>query len=304
MSPLHALILPRLTVKHPAMTDQPAANTEQKHIIDVLIEERARHLLTRPIAWSMIKRIIYPLLKYRTAVRMADEIADLSAKEVLEHVSGLLDVRLNVEGTERIPREGRFMLVANHPTGIADGVAVYDALKPVRPDMCFFANRDALRVNPNLEEMIIPIEWVVDTRTPTKMRELVRRMTRAFKSDNAIIMFPSGRLAIPTWRGVREQDWFGTTVNLARRHSTPLLPLYMSGRNSLIYHLFHLTSAELRDMTLFNELLNKRGYLFNLTFGPMIEPDQLEGDPTEVAAKLKAYVEDDLSQDPSAAFRP
>jgi len=276
----------------------------EKHIVDVLIEERARHLLDRPVAWSLIKRIIYPILKYDTAIEMADAIADKDAREVMDFVSALLSVRLNVTGVENIPREGRFLLVSNHPTGIADGIAVYDALKDIRPDMCFFANRDALRVNPKLEEMIIPVEWVVDTRTPAKMREMVRRMTRAFEEDGAIIMFPSGRLALPTWSGIREQDWFGTTVNLARRHNTRVVPLHMTGRNSLLYYFFHLTSSELRDMTLFNELLNKKNYPFDMTFGPVIDPALLEGDPTEMAAKLKCYVEDELSQDPHARFTP
>lgn len=284
-------------------SDLPVSDAD-RHIVDVLIEERARHLLKRPRTWALIKRLIYPLLKYETAVQMADAIADREAREVMDHVSGLLDVRLNVTGAENIPREGRFLLVANHPTGIADGVAVYDALKPIRPDMCFFANRDAIRVNPKLEDMIIPVEWVVDTRTPAKMREMVRRMTRAFQDDGAIIMFPSGRLALPTWKGLREQDWFGTTVNLARRHNTTVIPLHMTGRNSLLYYFFHLTSPELRDMTLFNELLNKKNYLFNMTFGAPIDPTLLEGDATEMAARLKSYVEDELSQDPQARFTP
>jgi len=284
-------------------SDLPVPDPDS-HIVDVLIEERARHLLARPRTWAMVKRLIYPILKYRTAIQMADAIADKDAREVMEHVSALLSVRLNVTGAENIPREGRFLLVANHPTGIADGVAVYDALKPIRPDMCFFANRDAIRVNPKLEEMIIPVEWVVDTRTPTKMREMIRRMTRAFKEDGAIIMFPSGRLALPTWKGLREQDWFGTTVNLARRHNTTVIPLHMSGRNSLLYYFFHLTSPELRDMTLFNELLNKKNYPFDMTFGAPIAPTHLEGDATEMAARLKSYVEDELSQDPQARFTP
>jgi len=286
------------------MSEDHTPAEEGKHIVDVLIEERARHWLDRPRAWALIKRIIYPILKYDHAVEMADAIAHMSAADVLAFVSELLSVRLNITGAENIPRNGRFMLVANHPTGIADGVAVYDALKPIRPDMCFFANRDALRINPKLEEMIIPVEWVLDTRTKAKMREMVRRMMEAFKSDNAIVMFPSGRLALPTLRGVREQDWFGTTVNLARRNKTPLVPLFMTGRNSFLYYLFHLTSPELRDMTLFNELLNKKNYLFNMTFGPPIEPELLEGDPTEVAERLKSYVEDELSQDPLKSFTP
>jgi hypothetical protein len=45
-------------------------------------------------------------------------------------------------------------VVCNHPTGIADGVAVYDVLKAVRPDLCFYANSDAHRVSPRLGEVL------------------------------------------------------------------------------------------------------------------------------------------------------
>ncbi len=274
------------------------------HIVDVLIEERAQQLMKRPMVWSIVKRIIYPLLRYGDAVTMADAVAYQPADRALEYVSDLLTVQLELTGKENIPHEGRFILAANHPTGIADGVAVYDALKDIRPDMCFFANRDALRVNPLFEERIIPVEWVMDERNKAKTRDMVKRMVRAFRDENAVIMFPSGRLALPTKGGIREQDWFGTTVNIARRNNAPIIPTYMGGRNSWLYYLFHLTNNELRDMTLFNELLNKKNYRFPITFGAPIGPDRLEGDPHEVAQELKSFVEDELARDPRAVFRP
>jgi len=283
--------------------DPNAAETSEKHIVDVMIEERAEHLISYPILWNCARRLLLPLLRYKTAVAMADAIADMHAREVMEHVSNLLTVQINRIGVENIPKNGRFMLVSNHPTGIADGVAVYDALKDIRPDMCFFANRDALRVAAKLEEMIIPVEWVMDSRTKAKTRDMVKRMMRAFKDENAVIMFPSGKLARPSWQGLREHGWMSTTVNLARRNKAPIVPLHISGRNSLLYYLFCLTNNELRDITLFNELLNKKNYPFTMTFGAPIAPDALDGDPDEVMTALRKFVEDDLSQDPGAIFR-
>lgn len=281
-----------------------APDSGGKHIVDVLIEERARHLLHQPLVWALVRHLIYPLLRYRSAVGMAEKIAPMSGAEVMAFVSGILRLRLSLQGTENIPRAGRFILISNHPTGIADGVAVYDALKGIRADMCFFANRDALRICPRLEEMIIPVEWVEATRSKAKTREMVKRMVRAFREENAIIMFPAGRPAVPGFQGLREREWFGTIVTLARRRNTPILPLYMSGRNSLLYYFFHLTSSELRDMTLFKELLNKKNYPFSMTFGPLIQPEAFDGDPSELAARLKTYVEDELSKDPAKAFVP
>ena len=57
------------------------------------------------------------------------------------------------------------MIVANHPTGLADGSIVLAALKPIRTDVEIMANADACRVNPRFAEVIIPVEWVQDKRS-------------------------------------------------------------------------------------------------------------------------------------------
>ncbi len=278
------------------------AAPETKHIVDVLIEERARHLLHMPVVWPLVQHLGYPLLKYKSAVEMADAIAAMSGREVMDHVSGLLNLHLTITGADHIPREGKFMLVANHPTGIADGIAVYDALKPIRPDMVFFANRDALRVSPGLDDIIIPIEWVVSERSAAKSRETVKRMVRAFRDESVVVMFPSGKLAQPKLSGIREEPWASTVVNLARRNNTPIVPLYMRGRNSLLYYFLCLANRELRDMTLFNELLNKTQYPFQLTFGAPIPPEALGKDGSGTTERLKSFVEFELARNPAATF--
>ena len=75
-----------------------------------------------------------------------------------------------MRGLHHLPRTGRCVIVANHPTGIADGIAVHDALKAARPDMVFYANSDAHRVSPRLSETLIPVEWVEKKRTRERTR--------------------------------------------------------------------------------------------------------------------------------------
>ena len=53
-----------------------------------------------------------------------------------------------------------------------------------------------------------------------------------------------------------------------------------------------------------DELLNKQGDRFNLTFGPQIPWEHLTGDPQAVTDHLRAYVEDILPNDPEKPFEP
>jgi putative hemolysin len=53
------------------------------------------------------------------------------------------------------------------------------------------------------------------------------------------------------------------------------------GPSSTLFHLFNRVSPELRDITLFHELLNKRGGRFELTVGQPIPAEAFEGDDAE-----------------------
>tara|TARA_R110000787_G_scaffold8592_5_gene29060 strand:+ start:2764 stop:3723 length:960 start_codon:yes stop_codon:yes gene_type:complete len=276
---------------------------DNRHIVDVLIEERCPKLRAS-WSWPLVRPALYQMLGYGKARRMADEIVQLNGRESFDRLSGQLAFDLSVDAIERMPTTGRLIVAANHPTGLADGVAVWDLLKQVRDDIVFFANADAVRVNPKFEDVIIPVEWVAAKRTPAKTRETLKRAAEAFAQEKCVVIFPSGRLARRVDGVLEEKDWFSTVVGLARKQKAPILPLNVDARNSALYYLFCDLNDELRDITLFNELLNKRGSKFNMTFGNLIPPDHLQGDPTALTNRLKQHVAYALLADRDAVFTP
>ncbi|MBV8593147.1 MAG: 1-acyl-sn-glycerol-3-phosphate acyltransferase, partial [Caulobacteraceae bacterium] len=224
--------------------------------------------------------------------------------EALLHVSRLLSLRVSARGLERLPGRGRVVIVCNHPTGIADGVAVHDALIPIRPDLAFYANADAHRVAPGLGDMLIPIEWIEAKRTRERTR-LTLAMTRdALEGERALVVFPAGRLARRGPGGrVADPPWAPSAVSVARKFAAPILPVHVAGPSPRLFHLFDRVSGELRDITLFHELLNKTGKRFHLTVGEAIASDALPADAAEATAALKAYVERSLPAHPDRLFR-
>jgi putative hemolysin len=273
------------------------------HIIDRLIAERGGRLVTHP-AWPVMRPIIYATLKYGAAVRMADAIATMSGPEAFQYLSGILKLDIRSRGEERIPRQGAFLLVSNHPTGIADGVAMFDFLKHSRPDMVFFANRDAVRVNPRLNEIIIPVEWRDDFKSRDKTRETLQLTNRAVEGGKATVLFPSGRIAFWNDGRLTERPWKVSAVTLARRHDLPIVPVNMSARNSGLFYWLSKHSTELRDMTVFHELLNKKRQTFRFTVGEPIMPDALDADPNEAVRALEYHTVHGLAADPDRVFKP
>lgn len=269
-----------------AATD-PRTREEARHIVDELIEERATKLM-RSRLWPLYKAILYPILLYGPAVKMADDIAGLDAPGVFNYISGLLDIDLTVTGLEHVPEKGRILIAPTHPTGIPDGAAMYDALKSVRPDMTFFANRDAIRAAPGLTNMIIPVEWVQEKRSRDRSRETLVEAKKAFEENRCVVLFPSGRLAyMNDDRKLVEQEWLPSLATFARKYECPIVLAHIEMRNSWLYYWFWKVNTELRDITLFHELLNKKRKPYKITFSAPIAPLDLQGEATTIAADLR-----------------
>ncbi|MCR9061199.1 MAG: acyltransferase, partial [Rhodobacteraceae bacterium] len=94
-----------------------------QHIVDALIAERGKLVMASPW-WPFIKPFAYRILRYRSAVDMADTIAQMEAVDVFARLSDILTLNVTTKGLDRVPTEGPVVLVSNHPTGIADGIVL------------------------------------------------------------------------------------------------------------------------------------------------------------------------------------
>jgi putative hemolysin len=276
--------------------------TSGLHIVDVLINERCPSFV-KHWTWPAVRPVVRAALDYRKALKWADDIAALpTGQACFEYLDRALDLKVKVLGAENIPAAGRSVVISNHPTGLADGPAVLSALRAVRSDVEVMANADACRINQAFADVIVPVEWVKDKRTPAKTRETLRRTGASLAAGGMMLIFPSGALAQRVKGELVDRPWHSTAVSLARKNKAPVTPLHVKSRNSRLYYLLCDVHKELRDITLFHELMNKQGTEFELTFGPPIPWEKMAGDPDAVTDKLRAYVEHQLPGDPERVF--
>lgn len=261
------------------------------HIVEELIAERAPQLMGRPRLFKAIRPALYRMLAFDAAVFLADSIKPLTGHKAFKRVADHISPRTAVVGLNNLPSKGRCVIIANHPTGLADGLAVFQAIRDRRPNHCYLANADALRVIPKGEDIIIPVEWVKDKRNHKKARHTLLQMKHALEEERCVVIFPSGRLAQLSWNGLQEKPWESSAAMIARKYNAPVIPLNIKARNSMLYYLFACLNAELRDITLFHELLNKKGKTFRLTFGEKILPESLSKNAEEATASIRKTVQ-------------
>ena len=257
-----------------------------RNLIDPLIEERARWLSTdRPFA-RLTRSLLNNLLNYEKTVRLAAEMQDWPSEKIMDRMGRLLAKRATCAGLDHIPASGPALIVANHPTGIADGIILHRLLAAKRPDAYFFANSDILRVFPQMEDMIAAVEWRHERRSHTKTRATVAYTKQAVQEGRIGVIFPSGRLAKRRGLRLHERSWMSSPVTLARKFDLPIIPVRIEARNSALFYLFDMIHPSLRDITLFHETLNKHRKPFQVQIGAPVLAADLPAKPDDALAQL------------------
>jgi putative hemolysin len=243
--------------------------------LDPLIAERAPWLFSGRPRDAAARRLLMRLLGYDRTLAVATAMRDLPAETILATMGEMIARDAQVEGLGNLPRDGAAMIVCNHPTGIADGIVLWHLISAIRPDLYFYANRDILRVLPQMDGRIAPVEWRKHLRTHEKTRATMDFTRAAIAAGRMGVIFPSGRLAQRIGLSLHERPWMPSAAMIARKFALPVVPVHIRARNSALFYLFDLIHPTLRDITLFHEVLNKARQPFRLTIGRPIPPESL-----------------------------
>ncbi len=259
-------------------------------IIDRLIHERAPWLASQSPLTAALDTFLKFCLDYNNTVTEAKNLEHLSGRDVLNKLSTEIARQVNIAGLQNIPESGSALIAANHPTGIADAIILYKVLSAKRRDLYYFANNDILRVFPQLEEHIAPVEWRKEKRRKSSTQATLRFIKTAIQNEKLGVIFPSGRLAKRKGFKLVERNWMTSAVTVAQKYNCPLIPVHIAARNSYLFYLFDLIHPTLRDITLFKETLNKRRFRFDVNIGPSVCPQSLSRDPKIATNMLKEIV--------------
>lgn len=255
--------------------------------LDPLIHERAPWLFSGRWHHNVARRALMWLLRYPQTIGLGAEYRDLPTDEVMRRLAQLIVRDLTVEGLENIPATGPALIVSNHPTGIADGVVLNAVISAVRDDLFVYANHDIMRVLPQFGSLIAPVEWRTEKRSHAKTRATMDYTREALAKGRIGLIFPSGRLAKRHGLRLHERPWMASAAMIAKKFDAPVIPLNIRARNSALFYLLDAIHPTVRDVTLFNEVLNKAGQPFRVTIGPAIQPETLPARSEEGIAILR-----------------
>lgn len=207
-----------------------------------------------------------------------------------------LNITYSVKNIENIPKEGKIVIVMNHPLGGMDAMILVSALQNHRTDLKFIVNDLLL----NLEEMKEMFIGVNKHRKGKNKGEVGATIKQLFESDNAVCIFPAGLVSRKINGEVMDLEWKKTFVTHARRNNRTIIPIYIDGKLSNFFYRLHKLrtfigiKANIEMLYLSNELFKQRNKHFKFIVGSPIKSDYLEKDLNDVsmAQKIKKEVYD------------
>lgn len=183
----------------------------------------------------------------------------------------------------RIPARGRLLVVANHPSGALDALALLHCVGRVRGDVRIVANDMLAMVEP-LADLLLPVR-VLGGRPDAGS---LKAIERALHDDQCVIVFPAGEVSRLGPRGVRDTRWRKGFLRFARATGAPVLPVRVEARNSPLFYGVSALYKSAATALLAREMFARRQRALRLHVGwPLQVPAAGEADAEEVLRRVR-----------------
>lgn len=188
---------------------------------------------------------------------------DFCAK-VLEEFN--FSYKIDPQQLERIPAHGRVVIIANHPIGSLESLALLKMIEKVRPDVKIMANRMLMQLKP-LHDVFLP----VDNMNGSTQKEYLERIDDFLeKEEGALIVFPAGEVSRMSKKGIRDGRWHSGFLRIASKAQAPIVPIHIKGRLSVGFYLLSMIYLPLSSPFLVHEMIKQKGKSINITIGEEI----------------------------------
>ncbi len=215
-------------------------------------------------------RLLRMALGYETEVEAGRDFWEVM------HERYKIELDITGDGLANIPAEGPLVVVANHPYGILDGLAMGRILSATRGDFRIIAHT-VFRKAEDLQRVILPIDFG-ETKEAMALNLRTRKQSLDYlAAGGAIGIFPGGTVstAAKPFGKAMDPHWKTFTAKMVAKSGATVVPMFFDGANSRLFQIASHLNQTLRTALLISEFDSRVGAPLRVTIGTPLPPGEI-----------------------------
>jgi len=226
------------------------------------------------IGWLLMK-----VLKISTINKFYKKHKHLEGVDFLDSILEAFQIKFEIpeEDLKRLPKDGAYITVSNHPLGGIDGILLLKLMLEQHKDFKIIANFLLHRIAP-LKPYIMPVNPFEDRKEIKSSIAGFKNSILHLRAGHPLGIFPAGEVS--TYRDgklVVDKPWEETAIKLIKKAEVPVVPIYFHAKNSKLFYKLSKISDTFRTAKLPSEVLTQKRRVIKVRIGkPISVKDQKE----------------------------
>ncbi len=222
--------------------------------------------------WLLMK-----VLKISTLNKIYNRNKHLNDLEFLNAILDEFQIKFEIpeEDLKRLPKEGAYITVSNHPLGGIDGILLLKLMLEREPNFKIIANFLLHRIEP-MKPYIMPVNPFENHKDAKSSVIGIKETLRHLSDGKPLGVFPAGEVS--TYKDgklIVDKPWEEGALKIIKKANVPVVPIYFHAQNSKLFYRLSKLSDTLRTAKLPSELLTQKNRIIKVRIGKPISINEL-----------------------------
>lgn len=208
---------------------------------------------------------VYDSAKYEKGADIEDAMIDIGV--------GVIRAVHNVDVLKQFDGKS-FITVSNHPYGHIDGIMLIGEVAKIRPDFKVMVNWMLGLIDVMSDHFIGVNPYSPGSFSERSSMAGVKECIQHLKENHPLGFFPAGAVSKTKINRIEDREWQPGVIKLIQKAKVPIIPVYISGKNSWLFNFLDLIDWRLRMVRLCHELDTKKGKTIHMVFGEPISVEE------------------------------
>jgi len=223
-------------------------------------------------------KILMHLLSFHKINDLYENVSQKHGIESIDAIIKYLNITLDFDENDlrKLPTDGSFITVSNHPFGGIDGILLIKLLSLVRGDHKVIANFLLKKVAP-ISDFFLAVNPFDNMPEAGSSIGGLKTAIDHLNHGGVLSLFPAGEVSTNYASSlITDREWLYSALRFIKKNKVPIVPIYFHGTNSRLFHLLGRIHPSLRTAKLPSELINKRNKTIKVRIGNPISVKEQE----------------------------